>query len=229
MSTLTLSSLKLASLLSDTVTAAGKDGTLPALVGVQLYTVIDDRGDTLLVGNACDRYIAIQASVRVDAGDLDAPIWLTREQVDQVLTITRPYRSGRHADHGQVVLEVEGNVVTLRQIGLNALAAIEAKFEMAKGQLPDMAQIFTETRGRETSSEAVGIDGAKLIRLARLANDSDRRMVIRNTGKHQPVEISIGKSLLAIIMPIRLGDEQLLPGPIYPVPVMDQKAEEVAA
>lgn len=227
MGAVTLNSAALAHLLETVSTAASKDGTLPILTGVQLYTAENPKGGTVLVGAATDRFVLMQGHVEIQAGALPGPLWLTNTQIRQVLTVTRPYRSRTRAEHAQAEIAVDGDICTVRQLALEGLGAIEVRFTVDTPHVPDMVKMIRLSRERATAAEQFAVDGVKLARLARLRaarQDCDGcGMRFRPTGPNTPVEISLGSQFMALLMPVRVDGEHALPVPLYDVPVLETK------
>jgi hypothetical protein len=223
--TLTLNTSALAYLLETVSTAAGKDGDLPMLAGVLLYTS-REHGKPVLVGCATDRFMLMQGHVdtEAEAGYLPGRVFLNNTQISQVLTVVRPYRARKLNALGQVEIVVDGKECTVRQLALGPLGAIEVRFTLEDIQSPDMAKMLLDNRERETAPVQFAVDGAKLARLTRLqaAKQGGGGMRISCTGPNTPVEVTLGDQFVALLMPIRLGDEQALPVPLYSVPVMDK-------
>jgi hypothetical protein len=221
---LTINTGALAHLLETVWTAASKDDTLPVITGVLLYTS-REHGKPVLVGCATDRFVLMQGHVDTAAGYLPGRLWLTNSQISQVLSVVRPYRARKLAGQGQVEITVDGRECTVRQLSLGHLGAIEVKFTLDDVQPPDMAKMLRQARERDTAPVQFAVDGRKLARLARLtaAAQDGGGMRLRCTGPLTPVEISLGRQFVALLMPIREGDEQALPVPLYGVPVLDSK------
>lgn len=209
---LTVPTCDLLALLRDTSAFASRQHYVPGLAGVLLHTATDDRGDTLLVGSATDRFCATQITTGA-TGALPAPVFLTLDQTRQIITAMRPYSSRKRTALAETAITVGEGRVTIRQLALDRLAdmSVTVPHEPASNTFPDIARLIREASDREGTGDPFHLDGAQLARFARIAGLRGGAMKIRTTGTNRPVVVQIG----------RANDAELVPVVAYPAPVLE--------
>lgn len=227
--TIVCGSAELHSLLTAVRTAAGAEETLPMIAGVLLHTARDERRGDVLVATATDRYRALQGSAST-SGQIPARVWLTRQQVTQVLAITRPYTTRRRAAESQVEITVTDDTVTVRQLALDGLADIAVTFPAdAEHDFPDVGKIITDNLAKPRSDQPFAVVGKYLADMGRLVRLGEP-MQVHSTGADKPLVVHIGDRLVALLMPVRLSDERAAQvAPVFSLPTVKPEAPTTVA
>lgn len=220
--TLTVRSGALAVLLRDVRRAAAGRDDSPALAGVLLHTATDDEGRNLLAATASDRFCALHGHIPAP-GQLPAPVWLTTDQVAQVLSVMGPYTTRKRATSSETEIAVVDGQVTFRQVALDGLADISVSFAHDTGTFPDVAKILRTAMEAEPSSDTWHVNGAKLGMFAQIASSRREYLRIRATGPRKPVVVQMGAGLVGLLMPVRADSERTphLDVPVYGLPVLE--------
>lgn len=213
--TITISTGELHQLLRNVRHGAGKDGTLPMLVGVLLHTDRHPRLGDVLVATATNRYVLVQGYAPV-SGVLPGRVFLTSDQVKQVLRVTRPYRKAyttamtRLAVSDAQVLVTQPAAPEL-DLGDSALALTTTQVGLA-GNFPGIGKIIEKPMETGPVAEAVSVAPQMLSLLARLADSISGSMGaavrLTMTGVGQPVLAQIGDRLSALVMPVQQSDDR---------------------
>jgi hypothetical protein len=224
--TITLSALGLRRLLEDTLVAAEQDPETPYLMlaGVLLHT--DRRGeDTVLVGTASDRFLLAQASEKAN-GDLPET-FLAVPQVRVLLAALRVAMttSGQWAaygdswpvdegmeDGGDVRLVRRGDEVTLERpcYGTVTVSVTPQTFP-AK-----LRKLFDNDGGFAGEMLLAQYWMRILVDIARRRDEAP--LAIQCTGYYSPVQIRIGDSFRALLMPHPRKSEDEVVAPVFAPP-----------
>lgn len=203
----------LAKLLAAVRTAAATDDLMPGIAGVLLHTTLTDAG-VVLAATATDRYMALHGHLPASGPLWPAPVWLTSDQVAQVLAVLHTARGGEAevgVDGAQVVVRTAGATVHLpHERGID-FAKVLALFQLALAAAP--------------CDVSVTVDGARLARLAQLADGRDMR--VRCTGPDQPVLVQFGAHLAGLLTPAR-RDPAVGPVPDVQIAALTEQAEVAA-
>ena len=220
-STLTVSSGALATLLRDVRRAASKDDMLPMIAGVMLHTSTDGDDKPVLAATATDRFTMLHGHIPAP-DQLPTRVWLSNDQVTQVLGVMRSYITRKRATSSETEIILDGDRVTFRQVALDGLADISVSFTHDVGDFPKVEKILRDALAADASPDMWHCDGAKLAMFAQIASARREYLRIRSGGKAKPVVVQMGTDLLGLLMPVRADSERIpsLDVPVYGLPVL---------
>jgi hypothetical protein len=200
---LTVNPAELHGMLTDLSRTAGTDSTLPMLNGILLH--VDTKVDsTVLVGSSTDRLRFGQAHAPA-TGEIPAT-FVSMAQVRQLLDTLKPY-SRTHDLLAEVTVE-DRVKLTVKLPGDLVLPAVTITVHCSDdSDFPKAAKIL-DTQVVEGIGQ-LGFNPAYVAAFSAIAKRRNEHLRIDVSHDHKPSMFYVGDRYRALLMPVRLHDDQM--------------------